>query len=154
MLFRSGAVDARGWWEAHDRQKVALGEFLRSSLRRQLGRHGESPESLRETERFFDPGVLTIGFARRFATYKRANLLFADLDRLTRIVADPDRPVQIIFAGKAHPADRAGQEVIRDIWEKSRSAEFRGRIFVMEDYDMRTARYLVAGCDEIGRAHV
>jgi len=144
---RLGSVDSRAWWDAHTRQKVALGEFLRSSIRRQLGRHGESPDALREADHFFDPNVLTIGFARRFATYKRANLLFTDLERLTRIVSSSDRPVQIVFAGKAHPADRAGQEVIRDIWEKSRTDAFRGRIFVMEDYDMRTARYLVAGCD-------
>ncbi|MFM9128893.1 MAG: alpha-glucan family phosphorylase, partial [Candidatus Limnocylindrus sp.] len=144
---RLGSVDSRAWWDAHARQKVALGEFLRSSIRRQLGRHGESPDALREADRYFDANVLTIGFARRFATYKRANLLFTDLERLTRIVSNSDRPVQIVFAGKAHPADRAGQEVIRDIWEKSRTDAFRGRIFVMEDYDMRTARYLVAGCD-------
>ncbi|NBW32138.1 MAG: alpha-glucan family phosphorylase, partial [bacterium] len=144
---RLGSVDSRAWWDAHTRQKVALGEFLRDSIRRQLGRHGESPDALREADRFFDPNVLTIGFARRFATYKRANLLFTDLERLTRIVSNSDRPVQIVFAGKAHPADRAGQEVIRDIWAKSRADAFRGRIFVMEDYDMRTARYLVAGCD-------
>jgi starch phosphorylase len=144
---RLGSVDSRAWWDAHGRQKVALGEFLRSSIRRQLGRHGESPDALREADRFFDPNVLTIGFARRFATYKRANLLFTDLERLTRILSNSDRPVQIVFAGKAHPADRAGQEVIRDIWEKSRTDAFRGRIFVMEDYDMRTARFLVAGCD-------
>lgn len=144
---RLGSVDALAWWDAHRRQKEALGDFLRSSIRRQLARHGESPEALRQADQFFDPTVLTIGFARRFATYKRANLLFTDLDRLERIVNDSERPVQIVFAGKAHPADRAGQEVIRDIWEKSRSDAFRGRIFVMEDYDMRTARYLVAGCD-------
>jgi len=144
---RLGGVDARAWWDAHGRQKVALGEFLRDSIRRQLGRHGEAPDALREADHFFDPNVLTIGFARRFATYKRANLLFTDIERLTRILSNSDRPVQIVFAGKAHPADRAGQEVIRDIWEKSRTDAFRGRIFVMEDYDMRTTRYLVAGCD-------
>ena len=140
-------LDPRAWWDAHLVQKAALGEFLRTSLRKQLARHGESPASLREADSFFDPNILTIGFARRFATYKRANLLFSDFDRLARIVQDSRRPVQIVFAGKAHPADRAGQEVIRDIWEKSRGEALRGRVFLLEGYDMRVARFLVGGCD-------
>ena len=105
------------------------------------------PATLEELEEVLDPGILTIGFARRFATYKRASLLFSDLDRLARILWDADRPVQIIFAGKAHPADRPGQGVIQDIFSRSRSPKLRGRVFIMEDYDIRIARFLVQGVD-------
>jgi glycogen phosphorylase len=98
-------------------------------------------------ETALDPDILTIGFARRFATYKRAGLLFSDLDRLSRILWDADRPVQIVYAGKAHPADRPGQQVIQEIFTRSRSEKLRGRVFILEDYDMRIARYLVAGVD-------
>ena len=94
-----------------------------------------------------DPSIFTIGFARRFATYKRAGLLFTDVDRLARLLTDEERPVQIIFAGKAHPADRPGQQVIQEIFTLSRSPELRGRVFILEDYDMRIARFLVQGVD-------
>jgi starch phosphorylase len=90
---------------------------------------------------------MTIGFARRFATYKRAALLFTDMDRLARLLWDPDRPLQVIFAGKAHPADRPGQSVIQEIFQRSRSTQLRGRVFILEDYDMRVARFLVQGVD-------
>jgi starch phosphorylase len=90
---------------------------------------------------------MTIGFARRMATYKRAGLLFSDLERLTRLVCDPERPVQLIFAGKAHPADRPGQSVIQALFEQSRTEALRGRMFIIEDYDVRVARYLVQGVD-------
>ena len=90
---------------------------------------------------------MTIGFARRFATYKRAALLFSDEARLARILHDADRPVQIVFAGKAHPADRPGQRVIQDIFTRSRSAALAGRVFVIEDYNIRVGRYLVQGVD-------
>ncbi|HSH22367.1 MAG TPA: alpha-glucan family phosphorylase [Candidatus Caenarcaniphilales bacterium] len=134
-------------WEAHQRQKLELAIFARRRLRFQLARHGEPPRVLSELSRALDPNVLTIGFARRFATYKRAALLFSDEERLARIVFDADRPVQIIFAGKAHPADRPGQRVIQDIFTRSRSAKLAGRVFVLEDYDIRTGRYLVQGVD-------
>jgi starch phosphorylase len=91
--------------------------------------------------------VLTIGFARRFATYKRAGMIFSDIDRLARLVWDQNRPVQIVFAGKAHPADRPGQQVIQAIFAVSRSDKLRGRVFILEDYDMRIARFLVQGVD-------
>ena len=90
---------------------------------------------------------MTIGFARRFATYKRASLLFTDEDRLARLLWDAERPVQIVFAGKAHPADRPGQRVIQDIFSRSRSHRLKGRVFILEDYDIRVARYLVQGVD-------
>jgi len=91
--------------------------------------------------------VLTIGFARRFATYKRAGLLFTDLDRLAKLLWDEKRPIQVVFAGKAHPADRPGQRVIQDIFTRSRAEPLRGRVYILEDYDIRIARYLVAGVD-------
>ena len=134
-------------WESHLEQKLRLQEFAKLRLRRQLARHGEAPSVLGEVGSILDPGVLTIGFARRMATYKRAALLFSDMDRLTRLLGHPETPVQIVFAGKAHPADRPGQGVIQTIFERSRSEAFRGRIFILEDYDMRVGRYLVQGTD-------
>ena len=105
------------------------------------------PSEIRQAEEVLDPEALTIGFARRFATYKRATLLFRDLERLARIVGDTERPVQIIFAGKAHPRDNPGKELIRQIVHHARRAEFRNRIVFLEDYDMAVARYLVQGVD-------
>ena len=144
---RISAIPDEDLWESHQRQKLELSIFARGRLRNQFARHGEAPATLEELEEVLDPGALTIGFARRFATYKRASLLFTDLDRLARIVWDADRPVQIIFAGKAHPADRPGQGVIQDIFGRSRSPKLRGRVFIMEDYDIRIARFLVQGVD-------
>lgn len=134
-------------WEAHLRQKRELTIFVHGRLRSQLARHGESPTVLAEIDAALDPGILTIGFARRFATYKRAGLLFSDIDRMARMLWDADRPVQIIFAGKAHPADRPGQRVIQEIFQRSRSDQLRGRVFILEDYDMRVGRFLVQGVD-------
>ena len=134
-------------WTAHIQQKQALQAYAQVRLRRQLARHGEAPGVLAELADILDPGVLTIGFARRMATYKRAALLFSDMERLRRLVSAADRPVQFLFAGKAHPADRPGQGVIQTIFEHSRSEALRGRIFILEDYDMRVARYLVQGVD-------
>lgn len=141
-----GIDDAR-LWEAHQRQKLELAYFARGRLRSQFARHGEPPAALAQLTEALDPEVLTIGFARRFATYKRAALLFADEDRLARLLHDPQRPVQIVFAGKAHPADRPGQRVIQDIFARSRLARLAGRVYVLEDYDIRIARYLVQGAD-------
>ncbi|HEY1168166.1 MAG TPA: alpha-glucan family phosphorylase [Candidatus Limnocylindrales bacterium] len=134
-------------WEAHQRQKLELMIFARNRLRHQFARHGEAPSTLEELEDVLDVGALTIGFARRFATYKRAALLFTDMDRIARLLRNKDRPVQIIFAGKAHPADRPGQGVIQDIFARSRSPQLRGRVFMLEDYDMRVARFMVQGVD-------
>ena len=138
--------DAR-LWEAHQHQKLELALFARRRLRDQFARHGEAPEALAVLADVLDPAVLTIGFARRFATYKRAELLFSDEERLARLVWDPEHPVQIVLAGKAHPADRPGQRVIRDIFARTRSQGLRGRVFIIENYDMRIARYLVRGVD-------
>ena len=144
---RMNLVGDEDLWKAHLRQKQALGEYAKIRLRRQLARHGESPAELAELTDILDPQVLTIGFARRMATYKRAALLFSDFERIKRLITDPDRPVQFIFAGKAHPADRPGQGVIQTIFEHSRSEALRGRIFILEDYDMRVGRRLVQGVD-------
>ena len=140
-------VADRDLWDAHLRQKRELALFARGRLRRQFARHGESPTVLAELETALDPDVLTIGFARRFATYKRAGLLFTDIDRLARMLWDADRPIQIVFAGKAHPADRPGQRVIQEIFQLSRSPKLRGRVFILENYNMRVARFLVQGVD-------
>ncbi len=142
-----GGIPDAELWDAHLRQKRELALFVRGRLRAQFARHGEAPSVLHELEGALDAGVMTVGFARRFATYKRAGLLFSDIDRLARLLWDADRPVQIVFAGKAHPADRPGQKVIQEIFQRSRSPQLRGRVFILEDYDIRVGRYLVQGVD-------
>lgn len=140
-------LDNRELWEAHQNQKDRLIRFVRHRLLRQLSRHGKSPEELREADRSLDLNVLTIGFARRFATYKRAYLLFHDYNRLKALITNPDHPVQIIFSGKAHPADEPGQELIRQIVNLAFYSELKGRVFFIENYDIRVARHLVQGVD-------
>jgi starch phosphorylase len=142
----AGMSDAQ-LWEAHRRQKLELAYFCRRRLQSQFARHGEAPMVLEELSEALDPEVLTIGFARRFATYKRASLIFSDEERLARILLNAERPVQIVFAGKAHPADRPGQRVIQDIFTRSRAPKFDHHVFVLEDYDIRVGRYLVSGVD-------
>jgi starch phosphorylase len=134
-------------WAAHLAQKNRLVGFTRERVREQLARHGRSPESLRRVSSLLDPNALTLGFARRFATYKRADLMFRDLPRLTSILAAAGRPVQILFAGKAHPADLPGQAMLRRIFEAAMSPELWGRVVLLENYDMRIARGLVQGVD-------
>jgi starch phosphorylase len=134
-------------WESHQTQKGRLGRFTRVSLLSQYARHGGSPDELRALEDWFDPEALTIGFARRYATYKRAELLFRDLVRIRSIVSQTDRPVQIVLAGKAHPADRPAQELVQHAFHLSQSPELRGKVFFLENYSMRLARYLVQGVD-------
>jgi starch phosphorylase len=133
-------------WAAHRAQKERLVRFVRERLRQQSARHGLSPDELREIEGLLDPHALTIGFARRFATYKRAVLLLSDLDRLRALVSDPNRPVQFLFAGKAHPADRDGQESIRRLVVLAQG-ELRGKVVFIEDYDIEMGRMLAQGCD-------
>jgi len=134
-------------WTAHEAQKRRLIRSARENLRRMYARHGASPRFLASIEQMLDPRALTIGFARRFATYKRAGLVFTDIPRLRRILGDPDRPLQIIFAGKAHPADLAGQDLIAKIFRIAQGDDFRGRIVFLEDYDTRIARLMVQGVD-------
>jgi starch phosphorylase len=147
MFDRLGSVPDRDLWSAHQQQKKELIAFMEGRLSRQFARHGESPDMLREVHGAFNPHALTIGFARRFATYKRAALLFRDEERLASILSNSERPVQVVIAGKAHPADRPGQQVIQHIFALSRSPRLRGRVFMVEDYDMRIARFLVGGVD-------
>jgi starch phosphorylase len=133
-------------WSAHRSQKERLIRFVRERVRAQTARHGRSPDELRELERLFDPRALTIGFARRFATYKRAHLVLQDLERVRALLGNAERPVQMLFAGKAHPADRAGQEVIRKLFLLTQE-QFRGTVVFLEDYDMEVGRMMVQGCD-------
>lgn len=121
--------------------------FVRARMRAQKVRNGASAADVAATETLLDENSLTIGFARRFATYKRATLLFRDRERLSRIVNHPDRPVQFVFAGKAHPADNPGKAFIQEIYRLSQEPEFRGRIVILENYDMHVARHLVQGVD-------
>lgn len=134
-------------WRTHERCRGRLVHFARRRLFQQLQRRGATPAELEAAKHVLDPDILTVCFARRFATYKRATLLFREPDRLARIIAHPERPVQFIFAGKAHPADHAGKEMIRRIIDIVRKEPFRSRIVFIEDYDINVARYLVQGAD-------
>ncbi|ULL18426.1 alpha-glucan family phosphorylase [Paenibacillus sp. H1-7] len=134
-------------WEVHMQLKERLLRYARANLREQRRRNDLPAEKVEEVRGFLSARALTIGFARRFATYKRANLIFNDLNRLDRIVNNPDRPVQFLFAGKAHPADHPGQEVIREIYRVSQMDRFKGKIVLLENYDIHLARYLVQGVD-------
>ncbi len=134
-------------WNIHVQRKEALINYTRRHLREQHLRLGEGSVQIAEFEHMLDKDALIVGFARRFATYKRATLIFRDIDRLNRIVNNPKRPVQIIFAGKAHPADEPGKALIEQVYRFSRSDAFRGKIIFMENYDIDMARYLVSGTD-------
>src|SRR5436305_11604061 len=134
-------------WETHQQLKRRLIDFVRDRERQRRERLGESPESIRRVNRILDPEILTIGFARRFATYKRGTLLFGDKERLKRLVNDVTRPVQFIFAGKAHPRDEAGKALIQEVYKFSRQAGLENRLVFVEDYDSYIARRLVQGVD-------
>lgn len=134
-------------WRTHERRRERLVAMARARLYRYLERRGALPHELEQALEVLDPEILTVGFARRFASYKRATLLFTDPDRLARILNNPERPVQIIFAGKAHPHDDPAKELIRQIVHYARQPEFRKRIIFLEDYDLSLARYLVQGAD-------
>ncbi len=134
-------------WSVHEIRRRRLIAFVRQRLQKQLLAKGASNLLIRESQEALNPSALTIGFARRFATYKRAQLLFRDRERLLRILKDPDRPVQLIIAGKAHPHDQAGKELIKNIIAFMSGEHLRSRIAFVEDYDINVARYLVAGVD-------
>jgi starch phosphorylase len=134
-------------WRTHERRRERLVAFARGRLKQSLKQRGAPPAEIARADEVLDPEALTIGFARRFATYKRGTLLFRNLDRLTAIINDKDRPVQILFAGKAHPKDHGGKELIAEILQFARRPEFRRRIVFIEDYDMNVARYLLQGVD-------
>jgi len=134
-------------WRTQQSGRERLVDFARKRLKLQLKQIGATTKEIAIAEEVLDPEVLTIGFARRFATYKRGTLLMQDLDRLSRILNNPEMPVQIIFAGKAHPQDQEGKELIRQIVQISHQERFRHRIVFIEDYDMEVARHLVQGVD-------
>jgi len=135
------------FWEIHKKLKVELIEYARKNLRTQRLRAGYSAPEIRAADFVLDPNTLTIGFARRFATYKRATLLFRDLDRLAAICNHPERPVQFVFAGKAHPADDGGKKLIQLIYRVAQREEFKNKIVFVENYDIEVARYLYHGVD-------
>jgi len=134
-------------WRTHERRRERLVAFARSKLRGQLAMQGASNEAIARADEVLNPGAFTIGFARRFATYKRATLLLSDPNRLRSILMNPEKPVQIIFAGKAHPRDDEGKEFIRKIVQFAQKENLRERIVFLENYNMNIARYLVQGVD-------
>ncbi len=140
-------LDDAKLWEVRKSLKAQSVRFLRRRVLRQLTRHGATPTAMHGAGELFDPNALTIGFARRFATYKRATLIFKDLERLAKILNNPGRAVQLVFAGKAHPADKPGQELISVIHNLSHDERFVGKILFVEDYDMAVGRALTRGCD-------
>ena len=134
-------------WKAHVDRKIKLLQLVKENVTNRLKSSGVGYEEIKDIVSKLDPNALTIGFARRFATYKRATLIFRDLERITQILNDQDKPVQIIFAGKAHPADKEGQDLIKYIHEISMKPQFKGKIFILENYNIQIARYLVGGVD-------
>ncbi len=134
-------------WRSRERLRDRLISFARRRLKKQLEAKGAPRYQLKMADEVLDPEALTIGFARRFATYKRATLLFRDEKRLTEILTNPERPVQIIFSGKAHPKDREGKELIHTVIQMANKPELRNHIVFIENYDIEVARYLVQGVD-------
>ena len=134
-------------WDTRMALKKKLTDYIRSKFRETWLKNQGDPSRVVSLLEKINPNALMIGFCRRFATYKRAHLLFTDLERLSKIVNDPEHPVQFLFSGKAHPADGAGQGLIKKIYEISQRPEFLGKIIFLEDYDMRLARRLVSGVD-------
>src|SRR6202035_2276041 len=134
-------------WRTHERRRERLVAFARARFKNQLKNRGAPPAEVARADEVLDPDALTIGFARRFATYKRGTLIFRNIERLGAILGDKDRPVQIIFAGKAHPRDLGGKELIAEIIHVCRRPELRRRMVFIEDYDINVARFLVQGVD-------
>ena len=134
-------------WDTHIDRKKKLFALVKSNMTNRLKSSGYNYEEINEIVSKLNPNALTIGFARRFATYKRATLIFKDLERLTQLLNDEKRPVQLIFAGKAHPADKEGQDLIRYIHEISIKPQFKGKIFLLENYNIAMSRYLISGVD-------
>jgi starch phosphorylase len=142
-----GAIDEGELWEIHQLLKMRMIAFVRQRAVRQAERRSEAPEHIDRCRRALRPDALTIGFARRFATYKRANLILRDLEQFAALVNHPQLPVQFVFAGKAHPLDHPGKQVLREIAEFARDPRFAGKVVFVEDYDMNVARHLVRGVD-------
>jgi starch phosphorylase len=144
---RADTIPDTELWRTRERCRSRLIYFARRRLIKQLKNRNASAQEIDAAQYVLNPEALTICFARRFATYKRATLLFSDPDRLARILTKPGKPVQLIFSGKAHPADDAGKQLIRTIIQTIKNEPFRGRIVFIEDYDINIARYLVQGAD-------
>jgi starch phosphorylase len=140
-------VDDGELWETHLSLKSRLLEFVRRRVVEQAGRRAESAEVLRALGRVLSPDALTVGFARRFATYKRADLILTDIERLLALVNDAKRPVQFVFAGKAHPLDEPGKRVLQRIAELMRDSQFADKFVFVEDYDINVGRHFVQGVD-------
>ncbi len=156
--WRGGKDSSKAWamaanipdselWRSHERMRARLVDFVRARVQNQLIAQGVRSKNLQDAEDILDPEALTIGFARRFATYKRANLLFQDAESLARILGNKERPVQFIFAGKAHPHDNEGKQLMKEIIALAHKPEFHNRVVFLEDYDMQIAAHLVSGCD-------
>jgi len=140
-------IDPGELWETHHALKNQLLAFVRRRVSRQCRRRGESDDAVEAARNIFDPNILTIGFARRFATYKRADLLLSDLNRLDALLNHPEHPVQFIFAGKAHPADDPGKRLIQKIANLRFDPRFAHRITFIEDYDINVCRHMIQGVD-------
>jgi starch phosphorylase len=140
-------VDDGELWETHLSLKLQLIEFVRSRTVKQAEIRGESQEAQNRLSGILSPDALTIGFARRFATYKRANLILADIEKLASMVNDPKRPVQFVFAGKAHPLDEPGKKVLQQIARMMRDSQFADKFVFVEDYDINVGRHFVQGVD-------
>ncbi len=140
-------IPAEDLWKSHCVLKTKMIGFVREKLKEQRIANNESIERIKEVDTLLDSNALTIGFARRFATYKRANLIFRDVARIQKILNDPERPVQIIFAGKAHPADAPAHEIIKHINDIAKQEGFHGKVVLVENYNMTLARNLVQGVD-------
>jgi glycogen phosphorylase len=140
-------VDPGELWETHNALKNLMLTFARRRISRECRRRGESEQTVEAARNVLDPSILTIGFARRFATYKRASLIFNDLDRVSRILNDPVRPVQLIFSGKAHPKDEGGKQFIQLIANLRHDPRFAERVIFIENYDINVCRHLIQGVD-------
>lgn len=144
---RTANIPAEELWRTHERRRERLIAFVRRRLQEQLRRRGAPPHELAIAREALNPEALTIGFGRRFSTYKRAALLRRDPERLERLLCNPERPVQLVLAGKAHPHDQAGKELIQQVVQLARQERFRKGVVFVEDYDLAVARYLVQGVD-------
>jgi glycogen phosphorylase len=141
------SVDDGELWETHLSLKSSLISFVRRRALKQADRRGESPETLQRLSRVLSPDALTIGFARRFATYKRAHLILAEMETLATLVNDPKRPLQFVFAGKAHPRDEPGKRMLQQIAQLMQNSQFRDKFVFVEDYDINVGRHFVQGVD-------
>jgi starch phosphorylase len=140
-------VDAGRLWEVHLRLKHDLHDYIREDARRRWREQWREPARLAAAGPLLSPDAMTIGFARRFATYKRADLLFRDVERLRRILVNPKRPVQVVFAGKAHPADEPGKQMLQRVYAFAQDPRLEGRVAFLEDYELHLAHRLVQGVD-------